>query len=344
MVEFLTAELRDNAFSIRMIPIGTTFSSFRRTVRDLAAETGCEVELVTQGAETELDKTVIEKLRDPLVHLIRNAIDHGIESPDVRESAGKSRVGTISLSASQAGADVVIRVADDGAGMDEEAIRKKALAMGLIQEDSNIGRNELFSLVFEPAFSTADKVTSVSGRGVGMDVVKRSVDALRGSLEVESHQGVGTDINIRLPLTLAIIEGLEVDVAGDKYIFPLSMVEECVELKKGDAEAISGRNLANVRGELIPYISLREWFSIDTETGEIEHIVITNEDNNRVGFVVDYVVGEHQTVIKSLGKVYRGVQGVSGATILGDGTVALILDVARLVRMAESLQEKEVTS
>jgi two-component system chemotaxis sensor kinase CheA len=344
MVEFLTAELRDNAFSIRMIPIGTTFSSFRRTVRDLAAETGCEVELVTQGAETELDKTVIEKLRDPLVHLIRNAIDHGIESPDVRESAGKSRVGTIILSASQAGADVVIRVADDGAGMDEEAIRTKALAMGLIQEDSNIGRNELFSLVLEPAFSTADKVTSVSGRGVGMDVVKRSVDALRGSIEVESHQGVGTDINIRLPLTLAIIEGLEVDVAGDKYIFPLSMVEECVELKKGDAEAISGRNLANVRGELIPYISLREWFSIDTETGEIEHIVITNEDNNRVGFVVDYVVGEHQTVIKSLGKVYRGVQGVSGATILGDGTVALILDVARLVRMAESLREKEVTS
>ncbi len=344
MVEFLTAELRDNAFSIRMIPIGTTFSSFRRTVRDLAAETGCEVELVTQGAETELDKTVIEKLRDPLVHLIRNAIDHGIESPDVRESAGKSRVGTIILSASQAGADVVIRVADDGAGMDEEAIRKKALAMGLIREDSNIGRNELFSLVFEPAFSTADKVTSVSGRGVGMDVVKRSVDALRGSIEVESHQGVGTDINIRLPLTLAIIEGLEVDVAGDKYIFPLSMVEECVELKKGDAETISGRNLANVRGELIPYISLREWFSIDTETGEIEHIVITNEDNNRVGFVVDYVVGEHQTVIKSLGKVYRGVQGVSGATILGDGTVALILDVARLVRMAESLREKEVTS
>ena len=335
MIEVLTADLRDNTFSIRMIPIGSTFSSFRRTLRDLASNVGREVELVTQGGETELDKTVIEKLRDPLVHLIRNAVDHGIEAPGIRESAGKSRAGTIILSASQAGADVLIRVADDGAGMDEEAIRNKAIDMGLIASDSQISRKELFSLIFEPAFSTASKVTSVSGRGVGMDVVKRHVDSLRGTIEIDSHPGVGTDINIRLPLTLAIIEGLEVDISGDKFIFPLSLVEECVELKREDAESVNGRRLANVRGELIPYVRLGDWFSMEGERKDIEQIVITNMGGSQVGFVVDYVVGEHQTVIKSLGKVYREIEGISGASILGDGSVALILDAKKLVMVAE---------
>ena len=336
MIELLTGDLRDNAFSIRMIPIGSTFSSFRRTLRDLAADVGREVELITQGGDTELDKTVIEKLRDPLVHLIRNAVDHGIESPEVREAAGKSRTGTIILSASQAGADVLIRVADDGAGMDEEAIREKALRMGFITSDSLISRQELFSLVFEPAFSTASKVTSVSGRGVGMDVVKRHVDALRGTIEIDSHPGVGTDIHIRLPLTLAIIEGLQVDIVGDKYIFPLSLVEECIELKREDADSVDGRRLASVRGELIPYVRLRDWFAVDGERGDIEQIVITNINGNRVGFVVDYVVGEHQTVIKSLGKVYRNIEGISGASILGDGSVALIMDVPVIMKTVES--------
>jgi two-component system chemotaxis sensor kinase CheA len=336
MIELLTADLRDNTFSIRMIPIGSTFSSFRRTLRDLASDVGCEVELVTQGGETELDKTVIEKLRDPLIHLIRNAVDHGIEPPDVREAAGKSRTGTIILSASQAGADVLIRVADDGAGMDEEAIRIKALNMGLISPDSQLSRQELFALVFEPAFSTAAKVTSVSGRGVGMDVVKRHVDALRGKIEIDSHPGVGTDIHIRLPLTLAIIEGLQVDINGDKFIFPLSMVEECVELKREDADSIDGRRLAIVRDELIPYVRLRDWFAVDGEQKDIEQIVITNMNGNRVGFVVDFVVGEHQTVIKSLGKVYRNIEGISGASILGDGTVALIMDVPVIMKKVEN--------
>lgn len=335
MIEQLTSDLRGNTFSIRMIPIGSTFSSFRRTLRDLASNVGREVELVTQGGETELDKTVIEKLRDPLVHLIRNAVDHGIESPGTRESAGKPRAGTIILSASQAGGDVLIRVADDGAGMDEEAIRTKAIDMGLITSDSQISRKELFSLIFKPGFSTASKVTSVSGRGVGMDVVKRHVDSLRGTIEIDSHPGVGTDIRIRLPLTLAIIEGLQVDIVGAKFIFPLSLVEECVELKREDAESVNGRRLANVRGELIPYISLRNWFSVVGDRPLIEQIVITNMGGHRVGFVVDYVVGEHQTVIKSLGKVYRGIEGISGATILGDGSVALILDAAKLVMIAE---------
>lgn len=334
-IELLTSELRDSTFSIRMVPIGSTFSSFRRTLRDLAAEVGREIEIMTQGGETELDKTVIEKLRDPLVHLIRNAVDHGIESPEAREAAGKPRVGTITLSASQAGADVLIKVSDDGSGMDEKAIRNKAISLGLITADSTISKRELFSLIFEPAFSTAASVTSVSGRGVGMDVVKRHVESLRGSIEVDSRPGMGTDILIRLPLTLAIIEGLQVDLSGDKYIFPLSIVEECVELKARDTASINGRRLSNVRGELIPYINLRDWFSVQGERPPIEQIVITSMNGNRVGFVVDYVVGEHQTVIKSLGKIYRQVEGVSGATILGDGSVALILDAAKLLTVAE---------
>jgi len=335
MIEHLTSDLRDNTFSIRMIPIGSTFSSFRRTLRDLASDMGREVELLTHGGETELDKTVIEKLRDPLVHLIRNAVDHGIEAPEIRESAGKPRAGTIILSASQAGADVLIRVGDDGAGMDDEAIRTKAIDMGLIEVDSKISRKELYSLIFEPAFTTANKITSVSGRGVGMDVVKRHVESLRGSIEIDSHAGVGTDVYIRLPLTLAIIEGLQVDIAGDKFIFPLSLVEECIELNREDAESVNGRMLANVRGEIIPYVNLHDWFSVEGDRSPIEHIVITNLDGNRVGFVVDYVVGEHQTVIKSLGRVYRDVDGISGATILGDGSVALILDTSKLVKIAE---------
>lgn len=334
-LEMLTWELRDEAFSIRMIPIGSSFSNLRRIVRDLAAEMGREVELVTEGGETELDKTIIDRLRDPLVHLIRNAMDHGVETPVERERAGKSRLGTITLSASQTGSDVLIRVSDDGRGLDIDAIREKAIRMGLLNPDSNPEPKELYSFIFEPAFSTARKVTNVSGRGVGMDVVRKQVDALRGLIEVDSAKNRGTDIVIRLPLTLAIIEGLQVDIAGDKFIFPLSLVEECVELKREDSNKINGRNLANVRGELIPYIKLHDWFDAGTQTSEIQQIVITNRDGHRVGFVVDYVVGEHQTVIKTLGMVYRNVDGISGATILGDGTVALILDLPAIIRKLE---------
>ncbi len=335
-MEMLTWELRDDAFSIRMIPIGTSFGSLRRIVRDLAAEMGREVELVTDGGDTELDKTIIEGLRDPMVHLIRNSIDHGIEPPAERQSSGKPRMGTITISASQTGADVQLRVSDDGRGMDLGAIKDKAIRMDLVHPDSHPDPKELYALVFEPAFSTAETVTSVSGRGVGLDVVRKQVDAMRGLIEVDSTKGLGTDIIIRLPLTLAIIEGLQVDIAGDKYIFPLSLVEECVELNKEDANSITGRNIANVRGDLIPYINLREWFKTGSEGGEIQQIVITNREGNRVGFVVDFVVGEHQTVIKSLGKVYRKVDGISGGTILGDGTIALILDLPAIVRKVEA--------
>jgi len=334
-VERLTAELRDNTLNIRMMPIGATFSKFKRLVRDLSSELGKEIEMTTEGAETELDKTVIERLNDPLVHLIRNSIDHGIEPPEVRAAAGKPRQGTVALTAVHSGDCVVITIQDDGAGLDREAIRAKAVEKGLIAENAELPEKELFALIFAPGFSTAKKVTGVSGRGVGMDVVKKAMDALRGSIEISSQKGNGTTISIRLPLTLAIIESLLVKIADECFVMPLSIVEECVELTRDDITRAHGRHLANVRGRLIPYIPLREKFQMPGEPPGIEQIVITGVHGNRVGFVVDSVLGEHQTVIKSLGKAYRNVPGLSGATILGDGSVALILDAPQLLRGVE---------
>ncbi|MBI5440746.1 MAG: chemotaxis protein CheA [Deltaproteobacteria bacterium] len=338
-IERLSAELRDNTLNVRMLPIGTTFSKFRRLVRDLSAELGKQIELVTEGAETELDKTVIERLGDPLVHLIRNSIDHGIEPPEGRRAAGKPERGLVRLSAYHSGPNVVIEIADDGVGLDPEALRAKALEKGLIGADAKLSEKELWGLIFLPGFSTAKSVSSVSGRGVGMDVVKRSIDALSGTVEIESRRGEGARIRIKLPLTLAIIEGLLVSVGAGSFVLPLSLVEECVELSRADVLASHGRQIANVRGELVPYIRLREWFATDGEAPPIEQIVIAGVDGARFGFVVDSVVGQHQTVIKTLGKMYREVEGLSGATILGDGTVALILDAPKLV---ESVTANEV--
>ena len=334
-VERLTDSLRDTTMNIRMLPIGTTFSKFKRLVRDLSTELGKEIELTTDGAETELDKTVIERLSDPLVHIIRNSIDHGIEDPETRAATGKTRSGTIHLSAVHSGGHVLIRVEDDGAGLDAAAIRRKAVEKGLLQKDSDLAENKLWELILEPGFSTAKAVTGVSGRGVGMDVVKRAIDALRGSIAISSTKGRGTSITLKLPLTLAIIDGFLTQIGEEHFIFPMSLVEECVELTREDSQSTHGRRLANVRGELVPYIRLREHFQAGGERPDFEHIVITNVDNRRVGMVVDTVVGEHQTVIKSLGQFYRNVDGISGATILGNGTVALILDVPKLVRLVE---------
>ncbi len=330
-VERLTADLRDNTMSIRMLPIGTTFSKFRRLVRDLSNELGKDIVMVTEGAETELDKTVIERLNDPLVHLIRNSIDHGIELPDVREAAGKPRQGTVHLSAIHDGANVLIRIVDDGAGLDVDAIRAKGVERGLIAPDAELSEKDAFALLFTPGFSTAKQITSISGRGVGMDVVKRSIEALRGSIDIASERGRGATITLRLPLTLAIIDGLLVKVGDTRFVLPLSVVEECVELTREDVERAHGRDITHVRGAIIPYVRLRDRFGINGDRAEIEQIVITESANGKVGFVVDKVIGEHQTVIKSLGRMYRGVDAVSGATILGDGTVALIVDVANLI-------------
>ncbi|MDD2365273.1 MAG: chemotaxis protein CheA [Desulfuromonadaceae bacterium] len=340
-VERLTNELRDTALNIRMLPIGSTFSKFKRLVRDLSSELGKEIEMETFGAETELDKTVIEKLNDPLVHIIRNSIDHGIEMPAVRTAAGKSSRGTVYLGAEHSGDSVLVTIRDDGAGLDRDRIRAKAVERGLLSASAEVSDKEIYSQIFAPGFSTADKVTSVSGRGVGMDVVKRGIDGLRGSIEVESTRGTGTTITLKIPLTLAIIDSLLVKIGKDHFVLPLASVEECVELTKEDVANSHGRNLANVRGVIIPYIPLRQQFDINDNPPEIEQIVIANIHGSKVGFVVDHVVGEHQTVIKSLGKMYHDVKGVSGATILGDGTVALILDMGVLLQTVEQ-SEKEI--
>jgi two-component system chemotaxis sensor kinase CheA len=331
-VERLTAELRDNTMNIRMLPIGTTFSKFKRLVRDLSRELGKDVDMTTEGADTELDKTVIERLSDPLVHLIRNCIDHGIELPRVREVKGKKRKGTVNLSAMHSGSSVLIQVRDDGEGLDREVILAKARGKGLISAEEELSDDEIYSLVFSAGFSTATNVTSVSGRGVGLDVVKRAVDSLRGSISVESTRGIGTTITLSLPLTLAIIEGLLVQIGEEYYILPLSSVEECVELVRNQVSEARGRHIVSVRGQAVPYIRLREQFKISGIPPAIEQIVIVKHDAHQVGFVVDHVVGEHQTVIKTLGRVYKGVDGISGATILGDGTVALIMDIAKIIK------------
>lgn len=331
-LERLSDELRDSTLSVRMLPIGTTFSKFRRLVRDLSGELGKRIELTTQGAETELDKTVIERLGDPLVHLLRNSIDHGVETPDERALAGKPHTGVILLSAEHSGGEVLIRIEDDGRGMDPEVIKAKGVERGLVARDADLTDKEAFGLIFAPGFSTAAKVTSVSGRGVGMDVVKRAIDSLRGVIDVDSVKGKGTTITIKLPLTLAIIEGLQVRVGDEYYVIPLPLVEECVELAQTEAERRRERRVLNLRGEVVPYIRLRDWFAVPGEVPAIEQVVVTGVQGSRVGIVVDHVIGEHQTVIKSLGRLYRDVEGLSGATIKGDGSMALILDVPRLVR------------
>lgn len=343
-VERLTADLRDNALNIRMLPIGTTFSKFKRLVRDLSQELGKEIEMTTEGAETELDKTVIEKLNDPLVHLIRNSIDHGIEAPDKREQAGKPRQGTVHLTAVHSGDSVLITIKDDGGGLDREAIHAKAVEKGLIAATAELSDKEIFAQIFEPGFSTAKQVTSVSGRGVGMDVVKRAIEALRGTINIDSKKGVGTTITVKLPLTLAIIESLLVRIGPDCFVIPLALVNECVELTREDVENSHGRNIANVRGHIVPYVPLREQFLMQGERPDIEQIVITTVENHQVGFVVDHVIGEHQTVIKSLGRAYKNIDEISGATILGDGSVALILDIPHLIRRVEALERRGETA
>ncbi len=331
-LERLSDELRDSTLGIRMLPIGTTFSKFRRLVRDLSDELGKEMDLHTIGAETELDKTVIERLSDPLIHLLRNSIDHGIELPEVREASGKPRRGSITLTAEHSGGEVVILIKDDGKGMSKDVIKAKAVEKGLITSDAELSAKEIFNLIFEPGFSTADQITSVSGRGVGMDVVKRAIDSLRGRIDIDSKEGKGSLITIRLPLTLAIIDGLQVKVDNGYFVIPLSLVEECVELTSKDVEEANGQQFVNLRGEIVPYIRIREWFDVGGESPAIEQIVITGLEGERIGVVVDTVIGEHQTVIKSLGRVYRDVEGISGATIKGDGTLALILDIPKLFR------------
>jgi len=339
-IERLASGLRDTTMGIRMVPIGTLFGRFRRLVHDLSNDLGKEVDFVTVGEETELDKTVIERLADPLVHVIRNAIDHGLEAPSRRVNAGKSGRGRVRLAATHAGAEVAISIADDGAGLNIERIRAKAVEAGLIAADAKLAEHELFQLVFHPGFSTAKEVTSLSGRGVGMDVVKRTIEGLRGHIDLSSKPGEGTTVTLRLPLTLAIIEGMLVRVGQGRYSIPLSAVEECVELPT-DAEACkSGRNFLNIRGNLVPFLRLRELFKTKAPADPHQKVVIVSAGEFRVGLVVDQVIGNSQTVIKSLSKLHADVESFSGATILGDGTVALILDVSHLVTFGQNFESR----
>ncbi len=342
-IERLTAELRDNTMSVRMLNFGTTFNKFKRLIRDLSLELGVEVDLATEGGDTELDKTVIDQLNDPLVHILRNSVDHGIGTPEDREENGKPRKGTIQLSAVHSGAHVLIKVRDDGSGLDVESIKSKAIQKGLITSDSKLTDNEIYGLIFEPGFSTAKTITNVSGRGVGMDVVKKTIGAMRGTVSVDSQKGLGTTITIKLPLTLAIIDGLLVEVGGEHFVIPLSSVEECVELSREDITRHHGRHITQVRGQIVPYIRLREQFKVNGDVPDIEQIVITEIDQHRVGFVVDNVIGQHQTVIKNLSKVYRNVETISGATIMADGNVALILDINRHLDQAEKICQDQNT-
>ena len=336
-IERLVTGLRDATLSIRMLPVSLVFGKFRRVVRDLSGELGKKVTLETLGGETEVDKNVIDSLTEPLVHMVRNAIDHGVETPEARRQAGKPETATVRLAARQAGGEVLISVSDDGAGLDSAAIRRRAVARGLLAPEDEPSEEALHQLIFAPGFSTAEAITNVSGRGVGMDAVRRMVVELRGSVEVRSRPGQGTDVTLRLPLTLAIIEGLLVHVGDGAFVIPLSSVEECVELPASENARQSGRSILRIRDGLVPFLSLDAQFGFEPSRRPGRRVVIVSAEGRRVGLVVDEVVGQHQTVIKPLSLYHRDVEGLAGGTILGDGAVALILDVAALVKRAQSM-------
>lgn len=339
-LERLSSGLRDTTMGIRMVPIGSLFSRFRRLVHDLSRDLDKEIEFITTGEDTELDKTMIERLADPLVHLIRNSVDHGLETAEQRIKAGKPIKGTVRLSAVYAGAEVAISVTDDGAGLNAARIRAKAEEQGLLTPEARIADHDLFQMIFAPGFSTAKEVTSLSGRGVGMDVVKRTIDGLRGKIELSTKPGEGTTATLRLPLTLAIIEGMLVRVGNGRYSIPLSAVEECVELPAEVATHSRGRNFLDIRGSLVPFLRLRDLFNTPGEADTHQKVVIISSGEGRAGLVVDQIIGNNQTVIKQLSKLHTDLETFSGATILGDGTVALILDTSRLVSYGQAHEEK----
>ena len=330
----LAGGLRDATMTMRMVPMRSLVGRFRRLVLDLSDKLGKPVEFRVTGEDTELDKTVIEKLADPLVHVLRNALDHGMEMPEARVAAGKSREGLVELVAEHAGAEVLIKVRDDGKGMDPAKLREKAIAKGLIAPETQMTEAQIFALIFEPGFSTAEEVTDLSGRGVGMDVVRRTIDALRGTIQIESALGRGTTVTLRLPLTLAIIEGLQIEVAGEQYILPMPNVQEIVELPPEKAEPSRTEDFLDVRGGFVPFLRLRQLFDCAGEPGAGQNVVIVRAGEARVGIVVDRIIGTNQTVIKQMSKLHAGVRALSGATLLGNGSIALILDVGHLVGMS----------
>ncbi|HEV2285479.1 MAG TPA: chemotaxis protein CheA, partial [Steroidobacteraceae bacterium] len=327
----LVEQVREYALQLRMVKIGGTFARFERVVHDVAGELGKEIRLVIRGEDTELDKTVVERIGDPLTHLVRNAIDHGIEPLEVRTARGKPAAGTVTLNAFHDSGSIVIECSDDGGGLQRERILAKALGRGLIAAGQELSEEETFALIFEPGFSTADNVTNLSGRGVGMDVVKRNIVALRGSVGLASIEGKGTTVTVRLPLTLAIINGFHVAVGRSSFILPLEAIEECVEFFPEP-----GRDIINLRGQALPFVRLRELLGIRGPLKQRQSVVVVRHAGAHVGLVVEELLGELQTVIKPLGKAFRRSDCISGSSVLGSGEVALILDVAAVVRRAAS--------
>lgn len=333
----LVEEVRDRALSLRMVQIGATFQRFQRVVRDVSRELGKDIELQVSGGETDLDKTVVERIGDPLMHLIRNSMDHGIETTDVRLAAGKPARAKVMLNAYHEAGGVVIDVADDGGGLNRDKILRKAIERGLVAEDVQLSEREIDRLIFAPGFSTADQVSNLSGRGVGMDVVRRDIEALRGTVDIDTEPGKGTRIRIRLPLTLAIIDGFRVGIDKASFVLPVDMIVECVELAGAIRDAARTRGYLDMRGEVLPLLWLREAFDIDSSAPQRrENVVVVQFGQTKAGIVVDQLMGEHQTVIRPLGKLFSALRGVSGSTILGSGEIALILDVAGLLKMAGS--------
>jgi two-component system, chemotaxis family, sensor kinase CheA len=339
-IERLASDLRDSMMTVRMVPIAQLFGRFRRLIQDLARETGKKIDFITQGEATELDKSVIERLSDPLVHLIRNAVDHGLETPESRLSAGKPEVGRLTLSAYQTGTEVVIHIDDDGRGIDHAKVRAKAEENGLIQPGDQIGERELMQIIFLPGFSTVGTVTNLSGRGVGMDVVKRTIETLRGTIGIASSPGAGCRVSLRIPLTLAIIDGLLVRVGDARYVIPLAAVEECVELPADRDMGSQGCCMLTLRDRLVPFICLHEAFGLTFEREEHRKVVVVSSAGEQIGLVVDQIFGGHQTVIKPLSPFHTRVGSFSGATILGDGSVALIIDVANLIAAGRENEER----
>lgn len=331
----LVMGLRDATLSIRMLPIETVFGKFRRVVRDLSSELGKDIRLVTQGGETEVDKNVIDRIGDPIVHMIRNSIDHGIETAETRLAAGKPEQGTVRLSARQEGGEILISIEDNGGGLNVEAIRKKAQDRGLIDPAADLSERELQQMIFEPGFSTAEEISSVSGRGVGMDAVRNTIDGLGGSIDVFSRVGLGTRVTLRLPVTMAIIDGLRVRLGNSIYVIPLAAVEECVEMDASERGRASGRSVLRIREHVVPYLELDRVFGLQQSTETRRRVVVVCVGGQRVGLVVDDILGQGQTVIKSLSPYHRDLPGLGGATILGDGRVAIIIDVTTLVRWVE---------
>ncbi|MEI6413956.1 MAG: chemotaxis protein CheA [Pseudomonadota bacterium] len=341
-LEVLVDQIRDSALQLRMVQIGETFNRFHRIIRDVSQEVGKPIHLNISGADTELDKSMVDKVGDPLVHLVRNAIDHGIESPEIRHARGKPAHGTVSLHARHDSGTIVIEVSDDGGGIERNRVLQKALEKGLIKPEDRLTDRQILALVLEPGFSTAEQVTNLSGRGVGMDVVRRNIEALRGTLEIDSTEGVGTCVRIALPLTLAIIDCFLVAVGEISYVVPLDLVAECIDRPPVMA-ASDRRHYLNLRGEVLPYIDLRNHFEVSGVAPPKQKIVVTQFGGRKVGLVVDRLLGEIQAVIKPLSKLFGRVMGIAGSTILGSGDVALILDIPTLAQSAGQSEARSLT-